>query len=136
MVLKKYSVSHMDDTTPITESAERPFYAANRSSSPAAMAWLDRALQRLLRSSHPIRGMEAAADAREATRTLASTLGKNEVPFVSVERRIHALVRLEVPPVDDETPRRRRILVDQLLQWASEAYHETRLRLRKPADLP
>lgn len=100
------------------------------------MAWLDRAIRALMRATHPRRGMEAAADARNAARTLAATLGTNEVPFPSVERRIEALVRLEIPGDDEHAPRRRRILGEQLLMWASEAYHEARLRLRRPSDLP
>jgi hypothetical protein len=100
------------------------------------MAWLDRALRSLLRATHPRGGMEAAADARAATRSLAATLGDHEVPFGSVERRLDALIRLDVPTDDALSPQRRKLLGDQLRHWASEAYAEARLRLRRPDDLP
>lgn len=100
------------------------------------MAWLDRAIRNLVRASHPRRGMEAAVDARDAARSLAATLGKNEVPYPSVERRIEALVRLDIPDGEGQSPLRRRVVGGQLLLWASEAYHEARVRLRRPADMP
>lgn len=128
-------MTHSNTELPVTEGADKTYYADARTSSPAAMARLDRAIRSLVGALTPRHGMKAAADARDAARSLAGTLGAHEVPFRSVERRIEALVRLDVPHAGGGMVGRRRLLREQLMLWASEAYHEARARLRRPADL-
>jgi hypothetical protein len=95
------------------------------------MAWLDRAIRRLVSTEQPQPAVDAAADARRAARCLARTMGEQKIPMGRVEQRIDALVRLDVPAIDARGERRRGILAEQLRHWASEAYEEARDPLRE-----